>query len=378
MTVDFSSADGPNSLSTKGGSDGSTACVSLVGVTKSYEPGSPPAVCALDLSIRAGEFFSLLGPSGSGKTTTLRIIAGFEAPDAGVVRLDGADVSRMPPYRRDISTVFQSYALFPHMTTEKNIAYPLRMHKVPKPEIKRRVGEALELVSMTGFDGRLPHQLSGGQRQRIALARALVSRPKVVLLDEPLGALDLQLRQSMQIMLKQLQREVDVTFIYVTHDQGEALAMSDRLAVMDHGRILQLGAPEDVYYRPANRFVAGFIGKSNLVPATIQMSGGRAVASCGEFALRVPDTALPGAATLAIRYEALRARPAQDGLDPSPGEHLGSVRDVIFLGDGLELVVSVSGVDLVVKVGGQRLRDFERGDRVLVGIDPNDIVVLDG
>ncbi|MFO1055536.1 MAG: ATP-binding cassette domain-containing protein [Dongiaceae bacterium] len=294
----------------------------LAGVSKSYAAHSVPALAPLDLEIRQGEFFSLLGPSGSGKTTTLRLIAGFEIPDTGQVLLDGVDVTWEPPFRRDVRTVFQSYALFPHMTIEQNVAYPLRMAGVPRPEMGERVRRALALVEMVGFESRLPHQLSGGQRQRVALARALVGRPKVLLLDEPLGALDLQLRQQMQLVLRDLQREVGITFIYVTHDQGEALSMSDRLAVMDHGRLQQVGTPEAVYYRPANRFVAGFIGRSNLLACEVLRQGEAALARTSAGLLALDGTHAAGPATLAIRYEALslappgRRRPARAGSAP--------------------------------------------------------------
>ena len=219
----------------------------------------------VDLDIAAGEFFTMLGPSGSGKTTLLRLIAGFERPDAGVVELNGADVTRQPPYARDVNTVFQDYALFPHMTVGQNVEYGLRVRRVPRAERRRRAEEALDIVRLTGLSERKPVQLSGGQRQRVALARALVNQPGVLLLDEPLGALDAKLRQEMQSELKRIQREVGITFVYVTHDQEEALTMSDRLAVFNQGRIEQLGTPVDVYERPASGFVAGFIGISNLL-----------------------------------------------------------------------------------------------------------------
>src|SRR3954452_10178523 len=239
------------------------ADIRLTGVRKLY--GDVVAVDGVDLEIRPGEFFTLLGPSGSGKTTCLRMIAGFERPDAGSIELAGDDVSRLPPAERDVNTVFQDYALFPHMSVGENVAYGLKVKKVPGDERKRRVLEALELVRLTGYEDRRPGQLSGGQRQRVALARALVNRPRVLLLDEPLGALDLKLREEMQIELKQIQQEVGITFIYVTHDQGEALTMSDRMAVFNQGRIEQVGAPADVYERPASPFVAGFVGTSNLL-----------------------------------------------------------------------------------------------------------------
>jgi putative spermidine/putrescine transport system ATP-binding protein len=237
--------------------------ICLRGLTKRY--GDFAAVDGVDLDVAQGEFFTLLGPSGSGKTTTLRLIAGFATPDAGTVELRGKDVGALPPYAREVNTVFQDYALFPHMTIGENVEYGLKIAKVEKGERKRRAGEALELVRLPGYEARKPSQLSGGQRQRVALARAIVNRPKVLLLDEPLGALDLKLRQEMQVELKRIQGEVGITFVYVTHDQEEALTMSDRLAVFDAGRIVQVGAPAEVYEHPADEFVAGFVGTSNVL-----------------------------------------------------------------------------------------------------------------
>jgi putative spermidine/putrescine transport system ATP-binding protein len=242
---------------------GSPPDIRLQGLVKRY--GALAAVDGVDLDVARGEFFTLLGPSGSGKTTTLRLIAGFELPDAGHVELAGVDVTARPPYARDVNTVFQDYALFPHMSVLENVEYGLRVRKVPKPERRRRAHEALEMVRLGRLGARKPAQLSGGQRQRVALARAIVNRPQVLLLDEPLGALDLKLRQEMQGELKRIQREVGITFVYVTHDQEEALTMSDRLAVFNDGRIEQVGAPAEVYERPANEFVAGFVGVSNLL-----------------------------------------------------------------------------------------------------------------
>ena len=237
--------------------------VRLTGLRKSY--GQVAAVDGVDLHIAECEFFTMLGPSGSGKTTLLRLIAGFERPDAGSVELGGADVTREPPFARDVNTVFQDYALFPHMNVLGNVEYGLRVKRVPREQRRLRAEAALEMVRLTGLGGRKPVQLSGGQRQRVALARAIVNQPEVLLLDEPLGALDLKLRQEMQIELKRIQRGVGITFIFVTHDQEEALTMSDRLAVFNQGRIEQLGTPVDVYERPANEFVAGFIGVSNVL-----------------------------------------------------------------------------------------------------------------
>jgi putative spermidine/putrescine transport system ATP-binding protein len=289
--------------------------VQLVGVRKSY--GEVAAVDGVDLDIRAGEFFTLLGPSGSGKTTTLRLIAGFERPDEGRVELGGADVSNQPPYARDVNTVFQDYALFPHMTVAANVAYGLRVKGVAKSERNARVEEILRRMRLPGVGGRKPSQLSGGQRQRVALARALVNRPEVLLLDEPLGALDLKLRQEMQLFLKSLQQDLAITFVYVTHDQDEALTMSDRLAVFDRGRIEQIGAPAEVYERPANAFVAGFVGVSNVVER-----GGR---------------------RLTVRPEKIRMTDA--GSKPAGGWHAetGSIRDVVYAGMVTRFLVELDG-----------------------------------
>ena len=240
-----------------------TAAIHVTGLRKRF--GDVEALAETELTVRSGEFFTLLGPSGSGKTTLLRLIAGFERPDGGRIELGGRDVTRVPPYARDVNTVFQDYALFPHMTVAQNVEYGLRVRHVPKAERRERVGKALEMVRLAGLGARKPAQLSGGQRQRVALARAIINEPQVLLLDEPLGALDLKLRLAMQLELLRIQREVGITFIYVTHDQEEALTMSDRIAVLNHGRIEQIGSPVEVYERPRTAFVAGFIGVSNLV-----------------------------------------------------------------------------------------------------------------
>jgi spermidine/putrescine transport system ATP-binding protein len=307
-------------------------------VVKRY-PGS--ATAALDVeefSINRGEFFSILGPSGSGKTTALRLIAGFEHADGGRIFLGNQDVTDVPPYRRDINTVFQSYALFPHMTLRQNVAYPLKMAGVEKAELQRRVGEALEMVSMDKMAERFPHQVSGGQRQRVALARAFVGRPKVLLLDEPLSALDLNLRQQMQHVLVDLQRQIGITFVYVTHDQGEALSMSNRVAIISGGKIQQLDTPNSIYYQPNSRFVAQFIGKSNLVSAEVSNAGSNATASvCGQnFAL--PSAKRNGPTDLAVRFESLSVtRPGE----PVPHQVCltGKVSDVLFLGHTCEVKV---------------------------------------
>ena len=278
--------------------------ISVKGLTKRY--GEVVAVDGIDLDIPAGEFFTMLGPSGSGKTTTLRMIAGFETPDSGTIELAGEDVSRLPPYDRPVNTVFQDYALFPHMTVLQNVEYGLMVKKVKKGERGSRAADALEMVRLGGYGDRKPSQLSGGQRQRVALARAIVNRPKVLLLDEPLGALDLKLRQEMQIELKSIQREVGITFVYVTHDQEEALTMSDRLAVFNQGRIEQIGPPAEVYEHPQSEFIAGFVGVSNV----IERDGRR-------------YTVRPEKITLLMNGEA-----------PEAGAHVeqGQVRDVQYAG----------------------------------------------
>jgi putative spermidine/putrescine transport system ATP-binding protein len=298
--------------------------VRLAGVRKTY--GDVVAVDGVDLDIATGEFFTLLGPSGSGKTTTLRLIAGFERPDEGTIELAGRDVSRLPPYARDVNTVFQDYALFPHMSVAQNIAYGLRVKGVPRREREARVEETLAIVRLPGLGDRKPSQLSGGQRQRVALARALINRPQVLLLDEPLGALDLKLRQEMQIELKRIQREVrevGITFVYVTHDQEEALTMSDRLAVFNHGRVEQVGTPADVYEHPDNEFVAGFVGVSNVIERN-----GR---------------------SMTVRPEKIRL--SADGARPEAGTHVerGRVRDVVYVGMVTRYVVELDeGGELVV------------------------------
>jgi len=249
------------------------------------------AVHDASFGIGRGEFFSMLGPSGCGKTTTLRMIAGFESPTSGSIVLDGADVSRTPPYRRNVNTVFQQYALFPHMSVFDNVAFGLRARKVPKAEVAQRVGEMLEIVRMSDFTKRRPVQLSGGQQQRVALARALVNKPSALLLDEPLAALDLKLRQAMQLELKRIQRDTAVTFVFVTHDQQEALTMSDHIAVMSDGWVEQIGSPTDIYHRPATPFVAGFIGEANLLPGTVDRRAGALVSvAVAGGTVTVPDS----------------------------------------------------------------------------------------
>ena len=264
ITVDDGEREGPaESTEPPVQAEGEHPDVRLVGLRKTY--ADAVAVAGIDLEIARGEFFTLLGPSGSGKTTTLRMIAGFEEPDAGRVELAGRDMSGMPPYDRDVNTVFQDYALFPHMTVAENVEYGMRVRKVGREQRRRRASEALEMVRLPGYESRKPSELSGGQRQRVALARAIVNRPRVLLLDEPLGALDLKLREQMQVELKGIQGDVQITFVYVTHDQDEALTMSDRIAVFNRGHIEQVGSPAQIYEQPATQFVTGFVGVSNVL-----------------------------------------------------------------------------------------------------------------
>jgi putative spermidine/putrescine transport system ATP-binding protein len=303
--------------------------VRLRGVTKRYGPVT--AVDGIDLDIREGELLTLLGPSGSGKTTTLRMIAGFELPSAGTIHLGGVDVTTRPPFDRDVNTVFQDYALFPHMSVAENVGYGLRVRKVPREQRRERVAAALRQVRLEGFDRRRPSQLSGGQRQRVALARALVNRPRVLLLDEPLGALDRGLRQEMQIELKAIQGEVGITFVFVTHDQEEALTMSDRIAVLRDGRIEQVGAPAEVYERPTSPFVAGFVGTSNL------LDGAAARELVGE------------AATFTVRPEKIHVLDEGAAAPAGRCRAAGVVRDVAYAGPVTRLTVQLdAGPELVV------------------------------
>src|SRR3954452_4584782 len=315
------------------------ADIRLAGVRKLY--GDVVAVDGVDLEIRRGEFFTLLGPSGSGKTTCLRMIAGFERPDAGSIELAGDDVSRLPPAERDVNTVFQDYALFPHMSVGDNVAYGLKVKKVAKAERAKRVDEALKMVRLDGYGDRRPSQLSGGQRQRFALARALVNRPRVLLLDEPLGALDLKLRQQLQVELKRIQSEVGITFVYVTHDQDEALSMSDRIAVMDGGKVLQVGSPRDVYEEPGSRFVAGFVGVSNLLELPVRESrDGVLTLGLGQDDLVTADgTASGGTAIVTIRPE----RIVIGGETRGECHARGVVRESLYAGPTSRFVVELDG-----------------------------------
>jgi spermidine/putrescine transport system ATP-binding protein len=315
------------------------AAIELVGVEKEFTAGGHDvrAVEHVDLRIAEGEFFSLLGPSGCGKTTTLRMIAGFEEPTSGQILLHGRDMVGVPPFRRDVNMVFQQYALFPHMDVFENVAFGLRRKKVAKDEIARRVAEALALVELEGREKRRPRQLSGGQQQRVALARALVNRPRALLLDEPLGALDLKLRQAMQLELKRIQREVGITFVYVTHDQEEALTMSDRLVVMNAGRIEQLGSPRELYEYPATRFVANFIGTSNILTGRLERKGDAwALAGLGpDQRVLVADAgqaAQGEEVELAVRPEKMVLRAEHDPPPPDRCALRATVTEVVYLG----------------------------------------------
>ena len=355
--------------------------IRLERVTKEF--GDTIAVADVTLEIGHGEFFSLLGPSGCGKTTTLSMIGGFEDPTAGRILLHGDDVTLVPPYRRNVNTVFQSYALFPHLSVFDNVAFGLRRKRMARPEIRRRVGEMLELVALTGLDSRKPAQLSGGQQQRIALARALVNQPRVLLLDEPLGALDLKLRKQMQLELKRIQNEVGITFLYVTHDQEEAMVMSDRLAVMNGGHVEQVASPEEAYDRPATEFVAGFLGASNLLPGRV---GGRSDGLVrveldrGGSVLAATDD-MPGDASLVhvgVRPEKLQLAGMRGEVPPGTNTLDGRVTLVTYIGVSHQYEVELAeGGELTVyaqNAGGVALP--QEGDPVRVLWDPEHTFIV--
>jgi spermidine/putrescine transport system ATP-binding protein len=354
--------------------------VALEGVSKRF--GDLVAVDDVDLDLSAGEFFTLLGPSGCGKTTTLRMVAGFEQPSAGRIRIEGEDVAGLPPHKRPTNTVFQSYALFPHLSVEDNVAFGLKRKKVAKGEIRRRVGEELEQVGLAAEAKRKPAQLSGGQQQRVALARALVNLPKVLLLDEPLGALDLKLRKGLQVELKRIQREVGITFVYVTHDQEEALTMSDRIAVMDRGRIEQVADPEGVYERPATTFVAGFIGVSNLMPATVD-GNGEVRLDQGPVCPAPTDGLTSGERCYAIvRPEKLRIElPGEGGAPNGLLRIAGTVESSLYLGTATQVVVDLGeGVRMTVLVPNASEAERQRlpggGARVTLAWEPDHMQIV--
>jgi spermidine/putrescine transport system ATP-binding protein len=356
--------------------------ISLVGVSKTFRVRDEyiSALAPTSLTIEVGEFFSLLGPSGCGKSTTLRILAGFEQPTSGHVLLGGRDVTDIRPARRDVNLVFQNYALFPHMSVARNVAYGLEQKKLEKKEIRRRTAEMLELVDLTGKEDRLPRELSGGQQQRVALARALVNHPSALLLDEPLAALDLKLRESMQVELKRIQRDVGITFVYVTHDQAEALAMSDRICVMNDGHIEQVGTPRQVYEHPATRFVAGFIGKSNLLSGRIdRITDSYAVLGAGPS----DHIAAPhGGRFTAGQLVDVTIRPEKMYLQDSPGDQCrmqATVGDVVYQGTSTNYTVTtVSGTSFVIYApnGGRNTQRFQHGDVVWATWSPEDAFVI--
>ena len=360
--------------------------IQLIDVTKRFEGPAGEDVLAVDhmyLDIPHGEFFSFLGPSGCGKTTTLRMIAGFEMPSEGQIVIRGEPMGHIPAFKRPVNTVFQSYALWPHMTVFQNVAFGLEMAKVPAEEIKTRVAEALELVQLEGFDSRKPDQLSGGQQQRVALARALVQKPAVLLLDEPLGALDLKLRKQMQLELKHMQEQVGITFIYVTHDQEEALTMSDRIAVMHKGRIHQLGGPQEIYERPATRYVADFIGETNFLEGKVAaIQGEWTEVNIGEtFLLHAPtiDGITNGQeVTIALRPEKLTV---QSEVEPNLHCISGIVEEVVYIGTDTRYIVNLIGNQRVVSrmqnlSSSKQIRHYPPGSEVIVGWEPTSGQIL--
>jgi spermidine/putrescine transport system ATP-binding protein len=358
--------------------------VRLVEVVKKF--GDQVAVDRINLEVRDGEFFSLLGPSGCGKTTTLRMIGGFEQPTSGLIELQGQDVTWLPPFKRNVNTVFQNYALFPHLSIFENVAFGLRRRGIRSSEIKSRVTEMLSLVELPGYETRKPTQISGGQAQRVALARALINRPAVLLLDEPLGALDLKLRKQMQVELKRIQQEVGITFIYVTHDQEEAMTMSDRIAVMNHGHYEQLGEPESLYERPTTRFVAGFLGVSNLLPARVAgRDGNYASANLPDNTpIRVPQALVDGGERISIgvRPEKIRLSELTAAAPAGHNRLTGIVRDASYLGVSTQYLVEAKGGTLSVYEQNveraTRAELWARGDEVQMTWSPDHSFVVPG
>lgn len=342
------------------------AVLSLDLVSKTYAGAQKPALNKVSFAVKPGEFFSILGPSGSGKTTILRTVAGFERPDQGNIVMDGTVVNNVPPFKRDVRTVFQSYALFPHLTVRENVEYPLRMQGEWGPDRRRKADDMLDLVEMVTFGDRLPHQLSGGQRQRVALARSLVSRPKLLLLDEPLAALDLRLRQQMQHTLVALQKELGIAFMYVTHDQGEALSMSDRVVVVKDGQIAQLATPREIYFSPQNEFVSRFVGRSNLLPIEFEDNG--CIGSIQGRRIEGLTSTKAGSARMAIRYEAIQISEIK-AQDTTSGALRGVVEDVLFLGTNCEVNVRCGDLNLIGSVPAVRETAFSVGQPVWLDFD---------
>lgn len=349
-------------------------CLELKNIKKSFS-GDDEVLKGISLSIQKGEFITLLGSSGCGKTTTLRIIAGLEQPDSGQVFLEGKDVTGLDPDKRDVNTVFQSYALFPHMNVAENIGYGLKLKKVPKSEIKKRVSQMLELVQLSGYEKRKPSELSGGQRQRVAIARALINNPKVLLLDEPLGALDLQLRRAMQTELKRLQKKLGLTFIYITHDQEEAINMSDRIAVMNKGTFEQIGTPDEIYNRPRTSYVAAFVGSANILEGVVErmagsqvllpMAGGKALAETRGEELKPGEKV-----TVAVRSENIQLDEecgcGMEAVVTEKSFSAGQLKMVLRLPDGKEIIASRYGIDAEVEAGRKVCWRFDAKDAVLV------------
>ena len=346
--------------------------IRLIGLTKRFE--DVVAVDDISLDIDRGHFFALLGPSGCGKTTTLRMIGGFEEPTAGRIELGGVDVAPLPPYKRDVNTVFQSYALFPHLSIFENVAFGLRRRGIRSDDLRTRVGEALELVGLAGLERRKPRQLSGGQQQRVALARALVNRPRVLLLDEPLGALDLKLRKEMQLELKRIQHEVGITFVHVTHDQEEAMTMADRIVIMNGGHIEQLGTPSELYEKPRTPFVAGFLGVSNLLPGTV--AGDDRVKLQDGTEVRVPREALAGrsgAVRIGVRPEKLRL-----GGGTEENSLSGTVAESAYIGVSTQYILDTPAGPVTVYVQNDRLgAQVATGERLTLGWSPDCTFVVD-
>lgn len=373
VTTVTKDAPEPASATGPGDRDEPMGTVVLESVTKRF--GTATAVDAIDLHVKPGEFLSLLGPSGCGKTTTLRMLAGFEHPDAGSIRISGKDVLGIPAYKRNVNTVFQAYALFPHLTIAENVAYGLQQTKVPKAEIRTRVGDALDMVRMRSFADRKPQQLSGGQQQRIALARALVNRPSVLLLDEPLGALDRQLREEMQLELKLLQSRVGITFIFVTHDQHEALSMSDRIAIMRDGRIEQLADADTIYANPSSAYVAGFIGQQNFFEALVAADG-RAETAVGKIATSDTSHAIAQGerVTVAVRPEFVQLQSAGSNVDGNLNRLDGTVLSTSHLGETVQFLIDLGNdVSIQSRLPTPSAPKLREGDAAIVSFSPDSV-----
>ena len=345
-------------------------------VKKSFDDAE--IIKGIDLAVNRGEFITLLGPSGCGKTTTLRIISGLESPDSGKVLLEGKDVTDAPPNKRDINTVFQNYALFPHMTVEDNVGYSMRIKRKSKAEIRSAVARVLDIVQLSGFEKRRPHELSGGQRQRIAIARAIINEPKILLLDEPLGALDLNLRRQMQIELKRIQKQLGITFIYITHDQEEAINMSDRIAVMRGGVFEQIGTPSDIYDRPLTGFVAGFVGNANILEGTVESTSSDIAfinhsTGKSQAVIRGEELRAGQNIRLAIRSEQVKIEPAGNSLADGI---VGTVREKSFAGGMLRIEVDINGKEFIVSRHGIN-SEIAKDEKVLLSWLPENAVFID-